>query len=72
MRKEIMVKDIDCPNCAAKIERRIQKLEHVDAASLNFIGELLTIEAAEEHMKAVLDQAKEIIYDVEPDAVIEY
>ena len=72
MKKEIMVKDIDCPNCAAKIERRIQKLDHVTSASLNFIGEVLTIEAESEHMKKILSEAEEIIYDVEPDAVIEY
>ena len=72
MKKEIMVKDIDCANCAAKIERRIQKLDHVTSASLNFIGEILTIEADSEHMKQILAEAEEIIYDVEPDAVIEF
>lgn len=71
MRKEIFVREIDCPNCAMKIERRIQKLEHVDSAMLQFITETLIIEADEIYMDDILNHAKVIIYDVEPDAEIE-
>lgn len=71
MRKEIFVREIDCPNCAAKIERRIQKIEHVDFAVLTFITETLTIEADEAYMDEIAEKIKEIVYDVEPDAEIE-
>jgi len=71
MKKTLYVRDIDCPNCAAKIENRIQKIENVDSAVLQFIQETLIIEADESCMKKVLKQAEEIIYDVEPDATIE-
>lgn len=71
MRKEIFVREIDCPSCAMKIERRVQRLEHVDSAILQFIAETLVVEADEKYMDEILTQTKQIIYDVEPDAEIE-
>lgn len=71
MRKEIIIREIDCANCAAKIERKIQALEHVDSAVLNFMTETLIIEADDVHMNEISEQIKKIVYDVEPDAEIE-
>lgn len=41
MKKTVTIKDIDCANCAAKIERNVQKINGVKSASLNFFGQRL-------------------------------
>lgn len=41
------VENIDCPNCAAKIENAIQKLEEVEEASLSYAQGLLHVTAAD-------------------------
>lgn len=47
MKYTFSIKNIDCPNCAAKIERKIQGLKGVSEANLNFITETLIVEADE-------------------------
>ena len=37
--------DIDCPNCAAKVERALQKLPGVVGASVNYVQKKITLEA---------------------------
>lgn len=42
-----IVKNIDCPTCAAKIENSLRKLEGVDEVSLDFAGQILHVKAAD-------------------------
>ena len=37
--------EVDCPNCAAKIEAAVGKLDGVDKATVNFLTQKMTIEA---------------------------
>ena len=39
--------EVDCANCAAKIENAINKLEGVEKAAVNFLTQKLTLEAAD-------------------------
>lgn len=73
MKKVFAIKDIDCANCAAKIEDKINKLNGVKEANLNFMMEKLTIEfesSDEEDVERVMEDVKKVIAKVEPDAVI--
>ena len=73
MKKVFTVKDIDCANCAAKIEDRINKLKGVKEAVLNFMMEQLTIEFEsdnQEEVDIVMKDVKKVIAKVEPDATI--
>ena len=36
--------EVDCPNCAAKIEAAVGKLAGVDKATVNFLTQKLTLE----------------------------
>ena len=45
MRKVFKLQDLDCANCAAKMERAIAKLEGVEEVSVNFISQRMTIVA---------------------------
>lgn len=71
MRKTIKLQDLDCANCAAKIENAISKLDAVTEVRVNFMGQKMTLEAPDEHFEAVLEEAKQVAKKIEPDLVIE-
>ncbi|KGN02204.1 ATPase [Clostridium novyi A str. 4570] len=70
-KKEIILEGLCCANCAAKIERSVNKLEDVDNASLDFISKKLTIEAKDsEKLDVALNKAIKIVNDIEPDVKV--
>ena len=67
MKKSFKVKGIDCANCAAKLEAGISKLPGVDKATVSFMTERLTLEAADVKFEDVLEAAKALTKKLEPD-----
>ncbi len=37
---------LDCPNCAAKLAREMERIEGVESAKINFLTEKLTVETS--------------------------
>ena len=70
MKKVLKIENLDCANCAAKLERRIAKIDGVIKANVNFIGERLTLEADDERFDAVLQETIRPAKIVEPDCKI--
>lgn len=70
MKKSFKLTDLDCANCAAKIENAICKVNGVDAASVSFMTQKLELEAAEGNFDAVLGEVKKVINRIEPDVGI--
>ena len=70
MKKSFKLIDLDCANCAAKMEAAIKKLDGIKSASVSFMTQKLTIEADDEIFDAVLKQAVECIKKVEPDCTV--
>ena len=62
--------DIDCPNCAAKVERALQKLPGVVGASVNYVQKKITLEAADDRFEEVRKTAYAKMKEIEPDAEI--
>lgn len=56
MKKQFKVKNLDCANCAAKLENGIKKLDGVNTATVNFMTQKLTLEADDEKFGEVLDK----------------
>ena len=54
MKKKFKV-EVDCANCAAKMEDAIRKVEGVQSVSVNFMTQKMTIEADDENFDFVLD-----------------
>ena len=67
MKKKFKLQDLDCANCAAKMEDAIRRLPGVTDASVNFMMQKLTIEADDERFEAILDDVQRCISRVEPD-----
>ncbi len=71
MKKVYSLEGIDCANCAAKIENKINKVKGIDEATLNFMTSKLSIEfdsSDEKEAEKVMEEVKKIISKMEPDA----
>ena len=67
MRKTFKLQDLDCANCAAKMEHNIAKIEGVSSASVNFMTQRLTLEAPDADFERVLAEAEKAIRKVDSD-----
>lgn len=70
MKKVYRLQDLDCANCAAKMERAINKLPGVEEAVISFLTQRMTIVADEEKLPEILQQAQKAISKVEPSCKI--
>lgn len=70
IKKTYRLEDLDCANCAAKMEERIKKIDGVVSASVSFIMQKLIIEAEESELDKIVKQAAKICKKVEPDCRI--
>ncbi len=67
MKKTFTLEDLDCANCAAKMETAINKLEGVKKATVSFMTQKMTIEAEDDRFDEVVQAAVKCIAKVEPD-----
>lgn len=70
MKKKFKMQDLDCANCAAKMEEAIKKIEGVEDATVSFMTQKLTIEAEENRMDEIMKQVVAVCKKVEPDCKI--
>ena len=70
MKKKFKLTDLDCANCAAKMETAIKKIEGVSDASVSFLMQKMTIEADEERFDEIMKEVLEVCRKVEPDCII--
>ncbi|MDE6029223.1 MAG: heavy-metal-associated domain-containing protein [Clostridiales bacterium] len=70
MKKVYKLQDLDCANCAAKMERAIAKIDGVTAADVSFMAQRMTIEADDARFDDIIKQAVKVCKKVEPDCRI--
>ncbi len=70
MTKVFRLKDLDCANCAVKMENCIKKLDAIDYVSVNFLTQKMMIEADEKDFDHVMQEVVKICKLVEPDCKI--
>ena len=70
MKKVFRLENLDCANCAEKMERGIQKISGVTYASVSFMTQKLTIEAEDTTFDQVMDEVVRVCKKVEPDCII--
>ena len=68
MKKTYKLIDLDCANCAAKMEAAIKKLPGVTDATVSFLTQKMTIEA--DDLDAVIKDVVKCIKKVEPDCEV--
>lgn len=70
MKKTFKFQDLDCANCAAKIERKISKIQGVNNVSVNFMTQKLVLDANDDVFDTVFKSALKIVSTVEPDCKV--
>ena len=62
--------DVDCANCAAKMEEAVKKLDGVKDARINFLTQKFTLEAEEEIFKEILEESIKIMKKIDKDVEV--
>lgn len=70
MKKTFKLIDLDCANCAAKMETTIKKLPGVADASVSFMTQKMTIDADSAQFDDIMKQVVKTCKKVEPDCEI--
>ena len=70
MKKTFKLIDLDCANCAAKMEAAIKKLDGVNDASVSFLSQKMTIDAEDDKFDEIVKQAEKVCKKVEPDCEV--
>lgn len=57
MKKSFKLHELDCANCAAKMERAIQRIDGVISVNVSFLAQKITLEANENDFDDILEKA---------------
>ena len=71
MEKKFKLQDLDCANCAAKMEEAIKRIEGVADANVSFMTQKMTIEAEESRFDEIMKEVVAVCRKVEPDCIIQ-
>ena len=56
MKKKFKLQDLDCANCAAKMEDAIKKIPGVNDANVSFMMQKMTIDAEDDKFDAIMEE----------------
>lgn len=70
MKKKFKLEDLDCANCAAKMEESIKKIPGVNDASVSFMTQKMTIDAEDDKFDDIMQEVIKVCAKVEPDCKI--
>lgn len=70
MKKKFKLQDLDCANCAAKMEESIKKIDGVNDAVVSFMTQKMTVDADDERFDEIMDEVVRVGAKVEPDCQI--
>ena len=71
MKKKFKMIDLECANCAAKMEDAIKKIDGVNDATVSFMMQKLTIDADEARFDEIMKEVAQVCKKVEPDCKID-
>lgn len=72
MTKVFNLVNLDCANCAQKMEDAIRKIDGVEEVSVSFMMQKVTLTADEEKFDEIKKKIKKVCRKVEPDCKIEF
>ena len=59
--------EVDCANCAAKVEEAVQKIDGANDATVNFMAQKLVLDADDARFDEILQEVIAVAKKVEPD-----
>ena len=70
MKKVFKLVDLDCANCAAKMENAIAQMDGVQKVTVSFLAQKLTLEADDARFDEIVREMVKVCRKVEPDCEI--
>jgi len=70
MKKRFKLTDLDCANCAAKMEAAIKKIDGVNDANVSFMAQKMTVDADDARFDDIMKEVVAVCKKVEPDCII--
>lgn len=70
MKKVFKMEDLDCANCAKKMEDAVKKIEGVEDAAVSFISQKMTVTAPEEKFDEIMKKVVKACKKIEPDCTV--
>ena len=70
MKKRFKLVDLDCANCAAKMEDAIKKVDGVKDATVSFVMQKMTVAADDARFDDIMKELVKVCKRVEPDCEI--
>ena len=70
MKKVYRLSDLDCANCARKMEDAIKKIDGVEDANVSFLSQKLTLTADDSRFEEIVKKVVKTCKKVEPDCEI--
>lgn len=70
MKAVLKLEGLDCANCAAKIEKEVQRITGVEEATVTFMTQKMTIVAPEEDIERIVEEATRLTKKLEGDVVV--
>ena len=71
MKSKFKIIGLDCANCAAEHERKVQKIKGIESVSVNFITQKMEFEYDESIKDEILQKVKKVVKKEEPDVNLE-
>ena len=70
MKKTFELEDLDCANCARKMQEAVEKLDGVNSCSVNFVTQKMILDADDSRFDDILKEAIAVMKKVEPDCTV--
>lgn len=70
MKKKYELEDLDCANCAAKLEDAIKKVDGVNDATVSFMAQKLTVDIDDDRFDAVMKEVAKLCEKMMPDMTL--
>ena len=70
MKKTFKMQDLDCANCAAKMEAAIKKIPGVNDATVSFLAQKLVLDAEDARFDEIVRLAVAACKKVDPDCQV--
>ena len=70
MKKKFKMMNLDCANCASKMEEGIKKISGVSDATVSFMTQKLTIEAEDDKFEDIMKQAQAVCTKIDAECKI--
>ena len=59
--------EVDCANCAAKVEEAVKKIDGVNDTTVNFMAQKMVLDADDARFDEILQEVIAVAKKVEPD-----